>query len=424
MRYTKVVMNIREPHQYIKVRTQRQRTTARRHLRGWLLRIIVLLLCVALVAYGLVARPLPNVAGQPAQAEVAAQTVALAWPSVGQAAIGVDGQGVIASTGSTKSMPTASVAKIMLAYNVLKKYPLQPGQTGPAITVTQVDVDSYNNSVAEDGSVVPVQLGEQLTEYQALQALLLPSANNIAEMLARWAFGSVEAYTQAAAQTTQDLNMLNSHFADASGFAPETVSTPRDLILLAQAALQNPVIKSIVAQPTANLPLVGTVWNTNILLGKDNIIGIKTGNTDQAGGCYLFAANHQMPNGRTITVIGVVMGAPSLYRAMAASRTLLASFLQGFGSITAIHKGQTLANYRAPWGATTRAVAASDLSVYGWLGQAPKVTVRPAPVTANSQAGAKAGSVEVDTPYGRASGSLELSKSLSPPSAYWRLLRR
>jgi D-alanyl-D-alanine carboxypeptidase (penicillin-binding protein 5/6) len=45
-----------------------------------------------------------------------------------------------------------------------------------------------------------VQLGEELSEYQALQALLLPSANNIAETLARWAFGSIDAYNAYANQ--------------------------------------------------------------------------------------------------------------------------------------------------------------------------------------------------------------------------------
>ena len=62
-------------------------------------------------------------------------------------------------------------------------------QSGPTYTITDQDVDFYDQVVAEDGSNLPVTAGEQFSERQLLLALLLPSANNIAETLAVWVAG-------------------------------------------------------------------------------------------------------------------------------------------------------------------------------------------------------------------------------------------
>ena len=256
-------MNIREPHQFQLVRKKRQNQQVFKKFRMFTKLSMMTVLVVALVGYASFARPLPALKTESSVPALTSRQVALNWPSRGQAAIGVNDQGVLAATDNPKAVPTASVAKIMLALKVLDKHPLNPGQSGPAITITQADVDSYNNYLANNGSVVPVSIGQQITEYQALQALLLPSANNIAQMLAVWAFGSVDGYLAAANAKTQDLSMVSTHFADASGFSPNTVSTPSDLVLLGQAALANPVIKQIVAQPSANFPSVGTIYNTN-----------------------------------------------------------------------------------------------------------------------------------------------------------------
>ena len=72
--------------------------------------------------------------------------------------------------------------------------PLGLGQTGPSITVTDEDVQAYQTDLQQKQSVVAVQAGEVLTQYQALQAMLIPSGNNIAELLARWDAGSVQAF--------------------------------------------------------------------------------------------------------------------------------------------------------------------------------------------------------------------------------------
>jgi D-alanyl-D-alanine carboxypeptidase len=113
------------------------------------------------------------------------------WPAHGQAAFIRSGdQGMIAGPNQHPA-PIASVAKVMTAYLVLRDHPLRQGQQGPSIRLTERDVADTERRRAQQESLVPIAAGEVLTERQALQALLLPSANNIAAVLARWNSGSV-----------------------------------------------------------------------------------------------------------------------------------------------------------------------------------------------------------------------------------------
>ena len=67
-------------------------------------------------------------------------------------------------------------------------------------------------------SVVPVIVGEQLSELQALQALLLPSAKNIAAVLARWDAGSVARFVAHMNATARSLGMTRTRYTDPSGY--------------------------------------------------------------------------------------------------------------------------------------------------------------------------------------------------------------
>lgn len=80
----------------------------------------------------------------------------------------------------------------MAAHLVLSDHPLELDQDGPTITLTDADAADTDRRRGQQESVVSIAAGEQLTELQALQALLLPSANSIAAVLARWDAGSVE----------------------------------------------------------------------------------------------------------------------------------------------------------------------------------------------------------------------------------------
>ncbi|MGH3626665.1 MAG: D-alanyl-D-alanine carboxypeptidase family protein, partial [Sciscionella sp.] len=228
------------------------------------------------------------------------------WSTHGQAAVQV-GQSAVHAGPNQHPVPIASVAKVMTAYLVLRDNPLLPGQEGPTITLTRADVADTERRRRQNESVVPIVAGERLTELQALQALLLPSANNIAAVLARWDAGSADAFVARMNATAGSLGMTDTRYTDTTGFDDATVSTAADQVLLVDEAMRLEVFASIVATPSARLPVAGTVHNTDTLLGHDGFIGVKTGSDDAAGCCFAFRAIRLIHVKRT-TITGVVLG--------------------------------------------------------------------------------------------------------------------
>jgi D-alanyl-D-alanine carboxypeptidase (penicillin-binding protein 5/6) len=198
---------------------------------------------------------------------------------------------------------------VMTAYLVLRDHPLPPGQDGPTITLTDDDVADTDRRRGQEESVVSISAGEQLTERQALQALLLPSANNIAAVLARWAAGSADRFVAQMNVTARSLGMTHTRYTDPSGYDDATVSTAADQVRIVEQALRLPVFARIVATPSATLPVAGAVHNTNTLLGRNGFVGVKTGSDDAARGCFAFRAIRWIAGMRT-TITGVVLGQP------------------------------------------------------------------------------------------------------------------
>jgi D-alanyl-D-alanine carboxypeptidase (penicillin-binding protein 5/6) len=232
----------------------------------------------------------------------------MVWPAYGQAAVRL-GRSRIQAGPNQHAAPIASVAKVMTAYLVLRDRPLRPGQDGPAIEVTDADAADTDRRRREQESVVSIAAGEQLTELQALQALLLPSANNIAAVLARWDGGSVRRFVARMNATARSLGMTHTRYTDPSGYDDATVSTASDQVRIVERAMRQPVFASIVGTPSATLPVAGTVHNTNALLGHDGFVGVKTGSDAAAGGCFAFRAIRRVDGTRT-TITGVVLGQP------------------------------------------------------------------------------------------------------------------
>jgi serine-type D-Ala-D-Ala carboxypeptidase (penicillin-binding protein 5/6) len=232
-----------------------------------------------------------------------------AWPAFGQAAFVLTGKSQIHAGPNQHAAAIASVAKVMTAYLVLRDHPLRLGQDGPTITLTDADVADTDRRRRQDESVVSIAAGEQLTELQALQALLLPSANNIAAVLARWDAGSVRRFVARMNATARSLGMTRTRYTDPSGYDDATVSTAADQVRVVVRAMRLPLFATIVATPSATLPVAGTMHNTNTLLGHNGFVGVKTGSTAAAGGCFAFRAIRWIDGNRT-TITGVVLGQP------------------------------------------------------------------------------------------------------------------
>jgi serine-type D-Ala-D-Ala carboxypeptidase (penicillin-binding protein 5/6) len=231
------------------------------------------------------------------------------WPAHGQAAFRKTGQSQIYAGPNQHAAAIASVAKVMTAYVVLRDHPLQLGESGPTITLTDADVVDTERRAGRGESVVPIAAGERLSELQALQALLLPSANNIAAVLARWDAGSTGRFVARMNAAARSLGMTHTRYTDPSGYDDTTVSTAADQVRIVDRAMSLPVFARIVAAPSAWLPVAGTVHNTNRLLGQDGFVGVKTGNTNAAGGCFAFRAIRWI-HGKRTTITGVVLGQP------------------------------------------------------------------------------------------------------------------
>ncbi|MHA7304440.1 D-alanyl-D-alanine carboxypeptidase family protein [Arthrobacter sp. TMN-49] len=248
------------------------------------------------------------------------------WPRAASSLTTLEDTTPAVSQPSAKARPTASTAKVITALTVLQKHPLEAGKDGDKVVLDAADVKLYDNYVANGGSYVPVYDGMTMSMHSMLEAMLLPSANNIADTLAVWAFGSMDAYQEEATRYVKSLGMNTTTIgSDASGYDPATTSTPGDLALLARAAMKTPVIAEVVAKKSADIPSYGPVQNTNWLLGSNGVIGLKTGTSPQAGGVFMFAANVSIKGQKTL-VVGAVMGAgDSSAEAMQQTTKLLAS---------------------------------------------------------------------------------------------------
>jgi D-alanyl-D-alanine carboxypeptidase (penicillin-binding protein 5/6) len=381
---------------------------------------------IVVVAYVLWAYSQPLLSLKPttlALGEQSAQTVSLAWPSYGESAIGAAGYGVVATSGSQTPIPTASIAKIITALAVLRQHPLALNQQGPMITISQADIASYNKYVAEDGSVVNVTLGEQLSEYQGLEAMLLPSANNIAETMARWAFGSIDAYNTYANNFVKQLGLKSVTVTDPSGFLPTTVASAHDLTMLGEIAMLNPVIAQIVGEPNTTIPVQGTIYNYNELLGTNNNIGIKTGNSDQDNGAYLFAVKQPVGN-TTITIVGAIMGGPDLATVLHDSVSLTQSAESSFTQKSFANANQTVGTYKAYAEGKVAAVTTMPASLVTWTGNTFMASVHLNAIHTPIAAGKQVGTVAITDTNNKITNTIPvvLKQSIVQPSLLWRLM--
>jgi D-alanyl-D-alanine carboxypeptidase (penicillin-binding protein 5/6) len=376
----------------------------RRRRRWWLwalAAVVILLGNVAIVGGMRLSRPLPEpvvTLTLPDRYPIPGTPPSLPWPAQGQAAVEVVGIGSLGSSGAAQPAPIASVAKIMTAYVILADFPLGTGDDGPTMTVTPAEAAAYQEQLAAGESLVKVAAGEVLTERQALTALLLPSADNVAWILARWDAGSNAAFLAKMNATAARLGMTATHYTDPSGLDKTTVSTAADQVKLAKEAMKVPVLAQLVALPQASVPVAGTVTNYNTLLGHDGIVGIKTGSTMAAGGCLVFAARFTV-GGRELLLIGAILGQAGtqtrlLPLVLGASQKLVQAATAAVHAYVVVPAGQQVGTVRGPLGTGTTLVAGADLTVLGWPGMVLPVQAH-ATVPRTVPAGAPVGEIVV-----------------------------
>ena len=342
----------------------------------------------------------------------------LAWPREGEAAVEVEGVGSFGHSGGFTPLPIASVAKVMTAYLTLLEHPLAAGEDGFVLRITAADAEEEEQRVALGESTLPVRAGERLSERQALQALLLPSANNIAQLLAIHDAGSIAAFVARMSSTARKLGMAATTYTDPSGFESTTVSTAADQLKLAKVAMQVPTFAEIVDEPSAVLPLVGRVRNYNGLVGRDGYVGVKTGSDSAAGGCLVFAKRVTV-GGRRLTVLGVVLGqhyGSPIEAALASARRLGDSAAAALRVETVLPAGTSVLAASTAYGHRTTAATEQPLSEIGWAGLRLPVQVLVSPTaTRRPRAGQRMATVAVQGASTTATGAVA-THTLAGPS--------
>ncbi|MEU9931399.1 serine hydrolase [Streptomyces anulatus] len=404
--------------------------TAVRRVKIWTPLVLLLLIVFAIVQ---VMRPLPEpsleLTAKPTYTFEGGETK-LSWPGQGQSAVMVDGVGSLGSEGAQKPAPIASVAKVMTAYVILQEHPLKGDAEGETITVDQKAEDE---SKRPDESTAPLTKGQQLSQRQMLQLLMIPSGNNAARLLARWDAGSEDAFIDKMNDAAKKLGMTGSTYTDPSGLEKTTVSTATDQLKLAQAVMRNEVFRGIVDMPEIEIEGIdGKIYNNNNLLLQPGVSGIKTGSSTPAGGNLLWSANTKV-DGKVLWIYGAVMGQQagtgrvydSLELSLQNSLKLIKDAQEAATSATVVKKGDVVGYVDNGFGGQTPVVATKNLKAVGWSGLEVelKVTDNGKGIDHTAKAGSEVGMVTVGTGTGKVAAPVVLQSDLTEPAFGDKLAR-
>jgi D-alanyl-D-alanine carboxypeptidase (penicillin-binding protein 5/6) len=326
-----------------------------------------------------------------------ASAAQLPWPKVGQGAVAIPTIGLDMTSGPEPPVPVASLTKLMTASVVLRDHPLVANDPGPGVTVTQADVDDYNNDNANNDANALVAAGEQLTEQQLLGGLLVHSADNYADMLARWDAGSIPAFVSKMNAAAAQLGMNHTHFADASGVDAGSVSTAGDILKVAALDMANPEFDSLVSMTSVTLPAAGTIATYTPFLGFDGIIGVKSGYTSAAGGCDVLAVDRTL-HGRATLLLAAVTGqqGPQVLAQAGLHGLALVNAVGPLVGATPMLRGGDVVAHVSSAGGFVDGRAASSVSMLTWPGDtAHRVFVPVHHLTDRARRGAVVGAVVV-----------------------------
>ncbi|MFD8269652.1 D-alanyl-D-alanine carboxypeptidase [Streptomyces althioticus] len=349
------------------------------------------------------------------------------WPENGQAALDVEGIGTFGSSGEQKPVPIASVAKVMTAYVILRDHPLKSGADGPRI---EIDKAAEEQSDAGQESTVDVTEGDAISEREAVEAILIASANNVARLLARWDAGSEEAFVEKMNEAAEDLGMSDTTYTDPSGLNNTTVSTAVDQVKLARAAMRQPAFREVAAMMEYTDYKGVKHGNWNRLVGKDDVVGIKTGTTTSALGNLSFAAKKDV-DGEVHRIVGAVLRQPEggedntiLSGALDAGHKLVLAGQDALRAETILRKGTVVGYADDGLGGRTPVVVTEDVKAVGWAGLEVKLTFAGTELPHTAEAGTEVGTLTVgDGRNGAVKVPVSLKEDLVEPGFTDKLTR-
>ncbi|MDR3502481.1 MAG: serine hydrolase [Legionella sp.] len=226
---------------------------------------------------------------------------------------------VLINKNADLAWPPASLTKLVTALVVLDTKP------NFEKTVTMTLQDQVAGACTSGGACIKSKAGVKFTVDGLFHALLMPSANNAANALARSTGLSASAFAARMNQKAAELGATNSHFNEPTGLDPNNVITADDYTKIIPAAFSNPYMQQIaglskyVLHSTNNSRYNQTIKNTDQLLADSGvqILGAKTGYLNESK--YNFAALVRT-GGETLAV--VVLGENHLYTAFDETKQL------------------------------------------------------------------------------------------------------
>ncbi|WP_159768841.1 D-alanyl-D-alanine carboxypeptidase [Streptomyces sp. HM190] len=402
--------------------------TAVRRIKIWT-PLVILLVIVFAVVQNFRSLPAPTLALTAKDSYAFdGDKVTLPWPEEGQGWMDVNGIGTLDRFGEQKPVAIGSVAKAMTAYVILKEHPMKPGAKGATIPVDAKAETEGGYDKDGESTLNTVKEGDKLSQYDAIAAIMIPSANNIARLLARWdSNGSEAEFVKKMNAAAKDLGMKNTTYTDPSGLKETTVSTAEDQVKLGNELVRMKALTDITKLPYWHDP-TGKRWdNYNRLVPYNNAIGIKTGSTSAAGGNLLFAATQEV-GGETAVVVGAILGQhtpPIIDTVNAVSKTAMLAAQDALTSDTVLKKGDVVGYVDDRLGGQTPVVVTEDVSAVGWAGKTVKLGLEPAEtIPHQAKAGTKVGSLTVGdgTGYG-VEVPVALQKDLTEPGFVPKLTR-
>ena len=331
-----------------------------------------------------------------------------------------EASGTWATAGGDDVRPIASISKLITALVILSKKPLASADDpGPNITFSKADHALYDKYYVLGATIAPMPTGITMTEHQALEAMLIPSASNYAEAMALWAFGSNGAFVSATKAWLAANGLTHTTIVEPTGIDRRNTSNVTDMMLLARLAVANPAIVQIVARPALSVPGIDAMSNTNTLLGSNGITGLKTGTlSDQSN--LLFTASLDVGIGDPLSVVGVVLGAFSHDSANRDVMGMLDSVKAGFHDVPVGTRDQVVGTYSTAWGESARMVLASDAAILTWSDTPITASIETTTLTTGKK-GDEVGTVTWTAGPNTVTVPVVLEGSISPPDQWWRL---
>jgi D-alanyl-D-alanine carboxypeptidase (penicillin-binding protein 5/6) len=332
------------------------------------------------------------------------RVAASAWYLVGE-----DGE-LLAKRNASVRRPIASITKLMTALVVIEQADLSD-----VVTVTPYAAEPLE-------STVDLRAGEELTVADLLRAMLIPSANDAAHMLALHAGdGSIDRFVELMNEKARELGLDDTSFRNPHGLDEVGhVSSARDTTALVRYALGIPFIRDALARETYSRE--GRVFPTtdDLLSRWAPLVGGKTGYTSSAGWSEAAAASKD-----GVTVFGAVLGSESREVRNEALKQLLSYGLSRYERVQVIDTSHVYAEVRTGYGRPEAALVAPTAALHTVLTGTSLVEriVAPASISLPVAKGQRLGRVEI-LERGRvvASSPLVAAEAVSEPGFFAKAL--